>query len=88
MHKATLTSPRLQRVLELLKDRGPRGATTREIVNHADVCAVNSIIAELRANCIAIETIDEGINERGSHVYRYRLIPPAPAKSDLFEGVA
>lgn len=41
-------SPRLQRVLNLLRDGVPR--TTREIVQAADVCAVNSIISELRAN--------------------------------------
>lgn len=49
MHYARIeSSPRLQRVLAFLSDGGAK--TTREIVLGADVCAVNSIIAELRAN--------------------------------------
>jgi hypothetical protein len=42
------TSDRLQRVDSLLADCMPR--TTMQIVQGANVCAVNSIIAELRAN--------------------------------------
>lgn len=41
-------SARLQRVDEFLSDRRPH--TTRDIIRGADVCAVNSCIAELRAN--------------------------------------
>ncbi|KJS43523.1 helix-turn-helix domain-containing protein [Roseovarius sp. BRH_c41] len=48
MHHAPLTSPRLQRVLAVLKDGRPH--TTREIVRRAHVVAVNSCISELRAN--------------------------------------
>ncbi|WP_210879197.1 helix-turn-helix domain-containing protein [Roseovarius autotrophicus] len=48
MHHAPLTSPRLQRVLAVLRDGRPH--TTREIVRRAHVVAVNSCIAELRAN--------------------------------------
>jgi len=48
MHHAPLTSPRLQRVLSVLRDGRPH--TTREIVRLAHVVAVNSCIAELRAN--------------------------------------
>lgn len=48
MKAAPLTSPRLQRVLALLKDGRPH--TTREIVRRAHVVAVNSCIAELREN--------------------------------------
>ncbi len=54
MHYARIeSSPRLQRVLALLSDGRPR--TTREIVIEGNVCAVNSIIAELRANGFDIE---------------------------------
>lgn len=42
------TSDRLQRVDKLLADG--REYSTREIVQHCDVYAVNSIIAELRSN--------------------------------------
>jgi hypothetical protein len=48
MHHAPLTSPRLQRVLAVLRDGRPH--TTREIVRRANVVAVNSCISELRAN--------------------------------------
>lgn len=41
-------SPRLQRVDALLADGNPH--STLEIIQVAQVCAVNSIIAELRAN--------------------------------------
>jgi len=46
-------SVRLLRVLGVLSDR--QWHTTRDIVHEADVCAVNSIISELRANGIDIE---------------------------------
>lgn len=49
MHAARLDhSARLKRVLAVLADG--REHTTYEIVHAAQVCAVNSIIAELRAN--------------------------------------
>lgn len=46
MHAAPLTSPRLQRVLALLRDGRPH--TTRDIVRRARVMAVNACISELR----------------------------------------
>lgn len=65
MHAARLDhSERLQRVAALLAGGGEY--TTLEIIQQAGVCAVNSIIAELRANgrdvrCKAIS--------RGIYVY-------------------
>jgi biotin operon repressor len=41
-------SERLQRVLSLLQDG--REHSTMDIIERANVCAVNSIISELRAN--------------------------------------
>jgi len=80
VHSATIaSSPRLQRVLAFLKKVGQLGATTRDIVTGADVCAVNSCIAELRANGIPIDCDMEGKGR-----FRYRLIPTAPAQGDLF----
>ena len=68
MHAAKLDkSERLQRVLNILQDR--RWHSTRDIVNEADVCAVNSIISELRRNGIAIECECFGKGR-----YHYRLI--------------
>lgn len=46
MHAARLTSPRLQRVLALLRDGRPH--TTRDIVRKARVMAVNACVSELR----------------------------------------
>ena len=49
MHAARINhSERLQRVLAVLSDGGEH--TTFEIIQSAGVCAVNSIVAELRAN--------------------------------------
>jgi hypothetical protein len=48
MHAAGLHSPRLQRVLRLLSDGRPH--TTRDVVQEADVMAVNACVAELRSH--------------------------------------
>lgn len=54
MHAARIThSKRLQRVLSLLK-KAKRPVSTMQIIQRAKVCAVNSIVAELRANGYAI----------------------------------
>lgn len=45
-------SPRQQRVLRVLSDGSEH--STRDLIVQADVCAVNSIVAELRANGIPI----------------------------------
>ena len=67
MHYARLDkSERLQRVDAYLEDGRER--STREIVHGADVCAVNSIIAELRANGREI------VSRREGRVYYYRRI--------------
>lgn len=59
------TSPRLQRVLAVLKDGEEH--TTRDIVRRASVCAVNSCVAELRANGYRISC------QRRNATWRYRL---------------
>ena len=54
MNAANLTkSDRLQRVLKLLSGGGE--FTTLEIIQRAGVCAVNSIISELRQNGYQID---------------------------------
>ena len=58
-------SERLQRVHLLLLDGAWHG--TRAIMRDADVCAVNTVIAELRANGFAIRTRCVG---RGRYEYR------------------
>ena len=54
MHFATLEkSQRLQRVLAVLRDG--KTHTTRDLIIKAQVCAVNSIVAEIRANGIQVD---------------------------------
>lgn len=60
-------SPRLQRVAELLSDG--RWYSTLDIIVGAGVCAVNSCVAELRANGLAIEC-----RRVGKERFEYRLI--------------
>ena len=76
MHAARLgRSERLRRVHELLSDGLEH--STLEIVLEARVCAVNSIVAELRANGFVIECRQE----RGSHggrIWLYRMTPSSP----------
>lgn len=67
MHSAKLkTSKRLQRTLKVLRQGK---ATTRQIIRKAHVCAVSSVIAELRANGIRIECrcVEKGIFEYELH---------------------
>lgn len=59
MHAARIeNSSRLRRVQTALED----GAwhSTRDLMRRADVCAVNSCIAELRANGVDVECRREG----------------------------
>lgn len=58
-------SNRLQRVLSVLMDK--KEHTTRDLIRNAKVCAVNSCIAELRANGIQIEC------ERKKNLWYYAL---------------
>jgi len=67
IHAANLiNSDRLSDVYALLRDEEWHG--TREIVHACDVCAVNTIIAELRDNGLRIETRCVGQGR-----YEYRL---------------
>lgn len=74
LHYARLDkSPRLKRLLAYLRTRGDQGATTMEIIVGASVAAVNSAIAELRANGFTINCQPEGATDDGMRIYRYRL---------------
>lgn len=71
IHAARLDrSPRLQRVLHVLSDM--QEYTTRDLIEKAAVCAVNTTIVELRHN---LEPYGIGINCRvvSKDVYGYRL---------------
>ena len=66
MHFARLeSSPRLKRALDVLKDR--KTHTTLDLIQKASVCAVNSIVSELRMNGHDI------ICKRKGDVWEYRL---------------
>lgn len=72
MHAARLDrSPRLQRVYELLK--GGEEHSTRDIIQGAQVCAVNSCIAELRANGFYIENRQISDPATGQRIWLYRM---------------
>ena len=70
------SSPRLRRTLDLLErsrtDDGGGWLTTRQIVRRASICAVNSVIAELRENgcTIACHVMTDAAGRRR---WRYRL---------------
>lgn len=66
-------SPRLQRLVEYLKEAGRHGATSWELMIGCDLVAVSTCISELRWQGYQIETRYEGEHE-GRKVYRYRLI--------------
>lgn len=59
MHAANIErSSRLQRVLKVLRDG--KKHTTRDIIRKASVCAVNSIVSELRLNGVNIACERQG----------------------------
>lgn len=62
-------SPRLQRTLAVLQSGKP--ATTLEIMMYARVCAVNSIISELRRNGFEI---DSRPVKGGGGIWEYQLV--------------
>lgn len=71
-HSAKLeTSSRLQRVHALLADG--REYSTLDIVRRCNVCAVNSIIAELRDNGCEIRCRRAPGGTRTEQVYLYRM---------------
>lgn len=75
MHAAQLqTSERLQRVHELLADGGEH--STLEISRRADVCAVNSCVAELREAGAEITCRQE--NKDGRRIFLYQMTRPVP----------
>ncbi|MEM1077423.1 MAG: hypothetical protein AAGI09_02750 [Pseudomonadota bacterium] len=72
MRAASLAkSPRLQRTLRVLQQGGE--FTTRQLVRQARICAVNSVIAELRANGCNITCRQECLKGRGRRFF-YQLI--------------
>ena len=74
MHAARLAhSPRLQSALAALGDGAEH--STLDLVHEAGVCAVNSVIAELRANGYAIHC-RQAKAPGGGRIWLYRLVTP------------
>lgn len=72
MRAARLTkSARLKRALRALQADGG-WMSTRELIRRARICAVNSVIAELRENGCDIET-KQDTDDKGERRWRYRL---------------
>ena len=72
MHAAAVdTSDRLQRVLAVLSDGAEH--STLDISQSAGACAVNSCVAELRANGHVITC--RQVFRTGRHIWLYRLHP-------------
>ena len=69
------SSPRLRRVLDFLWDL--KEHTTRDIVVGAHVCAVNSCVAELRANGFSVSCRQETVG--GQRCWIYRLASREPS---------
>ena len=77
MHAARLDrSPRFQRVHALLA--GGRERSTLDIAMSARVRAVNSCIAEFRANGVEIECRQIRNPANGEPIFLYRMIAPVP----------
>lgn len=71
MHAARLDrSPRLQRVLDVLRDG--REHSTLDLVRSAGVCAVNSCVAELRAQGHRIDCRVEVADGERRWYYRWQ----------------
>ena len=70
MHAATLSSPRLRRVLAVLADGRPH--TTRAIVRKGRVVAVNACVAELRQLGAEIDC-KKTANPHGGWVWKYTM---------------
>ena len=63
---------RYDRLLTFLR-RHP-GATTREIMLGADVCAVSALVSELRQMGFDIEATFDRVTDEKARVYRYAII--------------
>jgi len=71
-----LENHNLQAVLRLLRDG--REYSTRDIIEAADVCAVNTVVSELRHHGAEIQCRRVVIGSRPRHLYRMTKEPPKP----------
>lgn len=74
-HRKLSKNATLQKVFRYLKgarDRGDGTVTTRDILIHTGICAVNSVIGELRENGCEI-SCEQRRDEDGKPRWHYRL---------------
>lgn len=75
MHVAKLEkSKRLQAILSLLRERGPAGATTREISEFSGALNPATEVSALRHNGVSVSCEYQGRTDNGSKVYRYWVV--------------
>jgi hypothetical protein len=72
-HNASLDSPRIQKLVAFLKERGSMGATSIEISDHCCTPRSASDVSEARACGLDIVASYEGKSDTGRKIYRYRL---------------
>ena len=75
-HHSSLESPRIQKLLAFLKERGQQGATTMEIAVNCASTRPASDVSELRACGIEVQTDFVGTNANGRKVFKYSLWQP------------
>ena len=63
-HRSSMKSPRLQKVLNVLRSAGDFGASTWEIQMRARVTGVSDIIGELRYHGVEITSVWEDRHKR------------------------
>lgn len=74
MNSARLkTSPRLQRLLLHLQNRGKYGTTTAQAAQATGVMSVSTAISEIRSQGYPIRCQFEGVTQQGSKIFRYFL---------------
>ena len=73
-----------QTVLDLLRNRGSRGATTKEIEDLCVVAAARDWVRRLRDGGIPVKTVEEKRSPAGCRVVRYVLNDGEPAQRDFW----
>ncbi len=74
-------SPRLQRVIKQMRLRGEM--STRDIIDYAHVCAVSSIISELRDPKNGFTILRRSETKDGLTIHKYTLVEPAQQELNL-----
>ncbi len=68
------TSPKLQRILAFLRERGAQGATSLEITQACGTCAAATDVSALRHNGYAIDCERDQTHDPARRVWRYRIL--------------